>query len=85
MFKTPENLTKDRLKTELKKHGVSFDPHQNKDYYVQLYKKGVQESKGGAHTRSHKGEFSSDEEFIAKRSPRQSLGTARKQQQVNGH
>ncbi len=82
MFKIPENLTKDRLKAELRKRGVSFEPHEYKDYYVQLYKKEVLKSKSPARARAHRGELSSDEEFVARQSPRQSL--RRRQQQVHG-
>ena len=64
----PENLTKDRLKAELKKHGVSFQPHEMKDYYVQLYRKEVLRGKGGR-GRTVRSEFSSDEEFV-RQSPR---------------
>lgn len=64
----PENLTKDRLKAELKKHGVSFQPHETKDYYVQLYRKEVLRGKGGR-GRTVRSEFSSDEEFV-RQSPR---------------
>ena len=62
MITNPEYLPKDRLKQELKKHGISFSPNENKDYYVQLYRKEVMQGKG---------EFSSDEEFV-KQSPRPS-------------
>ncbi len=82
MFRTPENLTKDRLKAELRKRGVSFEPHQYKDYYVQLYRKEVLKSKATARTRTHRSELSSDEEFVARHSPRQSHGG--RQHQVQG-
>ena len=39
LFQQPENLTKDRLKAELKH--VAFDPNENKDYYVRLYRSKV--------------------------------------------
>lgn len=65
MFQQPEYLTKDRLKAELKKHGVSFLPSEMKDYYVQLYKKQVLRGKG----KVARSEFSSDEE-LTRQSPR---------------
>ena len=58
----PENLTKDRLKAELKKQGVTFSPTQPKSYYVQLYRERLMTQKGSA-TRRHRSEFSSDEEI----------------------
>ena len=67
-MKNPEYLTKDRLKSELKKHGVTFDVNENKDYYVQLYRKHVLKGKSaGSRQRS---EFSSDEELVVRHSPR---------------
>jgi hypothetical protein len=68
MITNPEYLPKDRLKQELKKHGVTFNPNENKDYYVQLYYKEVMQGKEPERGRS---EFSSDEEFV-KQSPRPS-------------
>lgn len=68
MITNPEYLPKDRLKQELKKHGISFSPNENKDYYVQLYRKEVMQGKEPEKGRS---EFSSDEEFV-KQSPRPS-------------
>lgn len=65
LFQQPENLTKDRLKVELKKHGVPFDLNENKDYYVRLYRSKVVRSAG----RRQRGELSSDEELV-RRSPR---------------
>lgn len=65
MFQQPEYLTKDRLKAELKKYGVSFLPSEMKDYYVQLYKKQVLRGKG----KVARSEFSSDEE-LTRQSPR---------------
>lgn len=82
MFKVPENLTKERLKAELRKRGVSFEPHGNKDYYVQLYKREALKAKATPRTRAHRGELSSDEEFMARHSPRHSL--RKRQQQVPG-
>lgn len=75
LFQQPENLTKDRLKAELKKHGVTFDPNENKDYYVRLYRSKVSRSTG----RRQRSELSSDEELV-RRSPR--FGT--KKQPVSG-
>lgn len=75
LFQQPENLTKDRLKVELKKHGVAFDPNENKDYYVRLYRSKVSRSTG----RRQRSELSSDEELV-RRSPR--FGT--KKQPVSG-
>ena len=66
LFQQPENLTKERLKSELKKHGVPFEQNENKDYYVRLYRSKVSKSAAG---RRQRGEFSSDEELV-RRSPR---------------
>ena len=74
MITNPEYLPKDRLKQELKKHGVSFNPNENKDYYVQLYRDQVMH---GKEPEKFKSEFSSDEEFA-----QQSSRPARKQQKV---
>lgn len=74
MITNPEYLPKERLKQELKKHGVSFSPNENKDYYVQLYYKEVME---GKEPERGKSEFSSDEEFV-KQNPR----TSKKQTKV---
>ncbi len=38
MITTPENLSKDRLKAELKKHGIRFNSNENKPYYIELYR-----------------------------------------------
>ena len=38
MITTPENLSKDRLKAELKKKGIKFNHNENKGYYVELYR-----------------------------------------------
>lgn len=64
-FQQPENLTKERLKQELKRNGVTFDQNENKDYYVRLYRSKVLRT-GGRRQRS---EFSSDEELV-RHSPR---------------
>ena len=74
MITNPEYLSKDRLKQELKKRGISFNPNENKDYYIQLYRDKVMHGKEVEKGRS---EFSSDEEFV-----RQSPRAARKQQKV---
>lgn len=74
MITNPEYLPKDRLKQELKKRGVNFNPNENKDYYVQLYRDQVMDGNEPEKVRS---EFSSDEEFVRK-SPRPS----KKQQKV---
>ena len=42
MITNPENLSKDRLKAELKKHGIRFNHSENKPYYVELYRRKVQ-------------------------------------------
>ena len=68
MITNPEYLPKDRLKQELRKHGISFNTNENKDYYVQLYRDEVMQGKEPEKGRS---EFSSDEEFV-KQSPRPS-------------
>lgn len=65
VFQNPENLTKDRLKAELRKSGISFDHNENKDYYVRLYRSKVAKPQ----ERRSRGEFSSDEELV-RRSPR---------------
>lgn len=78
MITQPEHVTKDRLKSELKRHGVSFGPNENKDYYVQLYRRHVLRGKGGSQ-KAQRSEFSSDEELGARHSPRQGR---RQQQQV---
>lgn len=57
----PENLTKDRLKAELKKQGVPFSPTQPKSYYVQLYRERMMAQKGSP-ARRPRSEFSSDED-----------------------
>ena len=69
MITNPEYLSKDRLKQELKKRGVSFNPNENKDYYIQLFREKVMD-KG-------RSELSSDDEFV-----RQSPRAVRKQQKV---
>lgn len=50
-FQQPDNLTKERLKDELKKNGVRFDQNENKDYYVRFYHNKVLQA-GGHHQRS---------------------------------
>ena len=64
VFNQPEHLTKDRLKSELKRQGVTFSPSQPKNYYVQLYREQVLNSSSRvATTRRQRSEFSSDEEL----------------------
>jgi hypothetical protein len=41
MITNPENLSKDRLKAELRKRGIEFNSQENKRYYVDLYRKKV--------------------------------------------
>ena len=69
LFTQPEHLTKDRLKSELKRHRVSFSLSQPKNYYVQLYRERVLTPSAGRASIStrYRSEFSSDEE-ISKRS-----------------
>ena len=64
MITNPEYATKDRLKTELKKAGVQFEAHENKDYYVKLYRTHIMRAKGKG--KVYRSEFSSDEEFASK-------------------
>lgn len=61
MITTPENLSKDRLKTELKKKGIKFNNNENKLYYVDLYRNKIMTVEPvTVHVRS---EFSSDDEI----------------------
>ncbi len=62
----PENLSKDRLKEELRKRGIPFSPAKNKDYYVSLYKDNL------ARRARIRSEFSSDDEAF-KRAPKVKL------------
>ena len=64
MITNPENLSKDRLKTELKKKGISFNTSENKKYYVDLYRKKVLT----APAEPVRSEFS-DEDVDIRRSP----------------
>ena len=66
MITQPENLTRDRLKAELKKHGVTFSYTQPKSYYVELYRQHVMGKKVRSSPRK-RSEFSSDEDILAKR------------------
>ena len=77
MITNPESATKERLKAELKRAGVGFDAHENKDYYVQLYRAHVMRPKGGgaAKGKARRSEFSSDEETVIK-----TRGSPRKQE-----
>ncbi len=58
LITTPEYLSKDKLKTELKNYGIRFNQNENKQYYVNLYRKRIMD------TEQSRQEFSSDEEFI---------------------
>lgn len=68
LFTQPEHLTKDRLKSELKRQGVSFSLSQPKSYYVQLYRERVLTPRAGRASIStrYRSEFSSDEEISKK-------------------
>lgn len=55
MITNPENLSKDRLKTELKRKGIDFGTQENKKYYVDLYRKKVMD------VQSLRSEFSDDD------------------------
>lgn len=63
LITNPEYLSKDRLKSDLKTHGIRFNHNENKQYYVKLYRKRIMD------TEQSRQEFSSDEEFT--RSPKQ--------------
>lgn len=64
MITNPEYLSKDRLKSELKNHGIKFNHNENKQYYVNLYYKNIMQED------NVRGEFSSDED-LSKRVPKQ--------------
>ena len=68
LFTQPEHLTKDRLKSELKRRGVTFSLSQPKSYYVQLYRERVLTPSAGRASIStrYRSEFSSDEEISKK-------------------
>lgn len=57
MITNPENLSKDRLKAELKRRGIDFSSQENKKYYVDLYRKKVMT----ATVESLRSEFSDDD------------------------
>ncbi|XP_064399993.1 fibrous sheath CABYR-binding protein-like [Halichondria panicea] len=57
LITNPEYLSKDRLKSELKSHGIKFNQNENKQYYVNLYRKRIMD------TEQSRYEFSSDEEL----------------------
>ena len=61
----PEHLTKDRLKQELERFDIPYEPNENKTYYVNLYKKKLLSKKPVRRVRS---EFSSDEDIQFKKS-----------------
>lgn len=63
LITNPDYLSKDRLKSELKLHGVKFNQNENKPYYVNLYRKRVMDSEQSRH------EFSSDEELTRSYKP----------------
>ena len=64
----PENLTKDRLKQELQRFDIQFEPNENKAYYVNLYKKRLLSKKQVRRVRSEvRKEFSSDEDIRFKK------------------
>lgn len=60
----PENLTKDRLKQELERFDIQFEPNENKAYYINLYRKKLLSRKQVRRVRS---EFSSDEDIRFKK------------------
>lgn len=60
----PENLTKDRLKQELERFDIPYEPNENKTYYVNLYKKKLLSKKPVHRVRN---EFSSDEDIRFKK------------------
>ena len=60
----PEHLTKDRLKQELERFDIPYEPNENKTYYVNLYKKKLVSKKQVRRIRS---EFSSDEDIRFKK------------------
>lgn len=79
MITNPEHATKERLKLELKKAGISFEPYENKEYYVRLYRTHVLRAKGGSvKGKTRSSELSSDEEVMRKRE------SPRKQEVSNG-
>ena len=80
MITNPENATKERLKLELKRAGVNFEPYENKEYYVRLYRTHVLRAKGGsAKGKTRSSELSSDEEVVSK-----TRESPRKQEVTNG-
>jgi len=60
----PEHLTKDRLKQELERFDIAYEPNENKAYYVNLYKRKLLSKKSMRRVRS---EFSSDEDIRFKK------------------
>ena len=61
----PENLTKDRLKQELDRFDITYEPNEKKLYYVNLYKRRIVTTKRPI--RRVRGEFSSDEDIRFKK------------------
>ncbi len=73
LITNPEYLSKDRLKSELKSHGIKFNQNENKQYYVNLYRKRIMD------TEQSRYEFSSDEELTrpVKLGKKQQVGFSR--------
>lgn len=67
----PEHLTKERLKQELERFNIQYEPNENKSYYVNLYKKKLLSKKPVRRLRS---EFSSDEDIRFKKPSAASIG-----------
>ena len=61
----PEHLTKDRLKQELDRFDITYEPNERKQYYVNLYKRRIVTTKRPI--RRARGEFSSDEDIRFKK------------------
>jgi len=61
----PEHLTKDRLKQELDRFDITYEPNERKQYYVNLYKRRIVTAKRPI--RRTRGEFSSDEDIRFKK------------------
>ena len=69
MITNPDTLSKDKLKSELRKRGIKFNNNENKSYYVDLYRTMIIKEE------RVRGEFSSDDELrnSPKHSPRKSV------------
>jgi len=61
----PEHLTRDRLKQELDRFNITYEPNEKKQYYVNLYKRTILTSKKPV--RRARSEFSSDEDIRFKK------------------